>query len=117
MERNLLGLQAVEKRSSYVLKQFGSRRHQIRNAVLQSVNMEKRIIAHIHKFRLSTLGILAVENSLHTMTLCSRKLHIILIGKSIAKMRYTVNTVFHWRTISIKEQRRSAYRFYLGHRS
>ena len=91
MQRNLLGLQAVEEAAAYILKQYGGTRHEIRYAAAHTtVDVVERIAAHVHQFRLAVLGIGTVNNRLHAVARGSHELHIVLIGERVAEVRHAV---------------------------
>lgn len=108
MKRNLFGLQTVKEVASDVLQQYSSSRHQVWYTTFKLVYMIEWTAANIHKFRLALFCIRPVNNSTYTMLGCCYKLNIILVRKSITKVRHTINTVLNQRTVSIKEYGRLA---------
>ena len=112
MQRNLLGLQAVEEATAYILKQYGGTRHEIRYAAAHTtVDVVERIAAHVHQFRLAVLGIGTVNNRLHAVARGSHELHIVLIGERVAEVRHAVYAVLHGSAVGSEEARRAAKRF------
>ena len=106
MERNALDLQRVEISLANILKQHRGTWHKIRNAVVQLINIEIRVTAHIHQFALAVLSLFTVLHRTYSILIGSKKLHIILIGKGIAKMRDRENTMFHHLPLGIEKYRR-----------
>ena len=108
MQRNALDLQRIEIGTTNILEQHRGTRHQVRNAVVQLVDIKERIAAHIHQLALAVLRLQAVLYRFHAV-LCSRQnLHILLVGESIAEMRHREDTMLHLLAILVEEDRRLA---------
>ena len=60
MEGHTLDVEAIEKRLSDVLQQYGSTRHLIGYAGIEGIDMEIRIGTYINQFTLTRLSILTV---------------------------------------------------------
>ena len=106
MEWNALYLQRVEISLANILKQHRGTWHKIRNAVVQLIYIEIRVTAHIHQLALAVLSFITVLHRTHTKLIGSKKLHIVLVGKGVAKMRDREYTVFHHLSLGIEKYRR-----------
>ena len=89
--------------------------HQVRNTVVQLVDIKERIAAHIHQLALAVLRLQAVLYRFHTMLSSRQNLHILLVGESIAEMRHREDTMLHLPAILIEEDRRLAALFRIRH--
>ena len=108
MQRNALDLQRIEIGTTNILEQHRGTRHQVRNAVVQLVDIKERIAAHIHQLALAVLRLQTVLHRFHAV-LCSRQnLHILLVGESIAEMRHREDAMLHLLAILVEEDRRLA---------
>ena len=106
MQRNALDLQRIKIGTADILEQHRGARHQVRNTVVQLVDIKERIAAHIHQLALAVLRLQTVLHRFHTV-LCSRQnLHILLVGESIAEMRHREDTMLHLLAILVEEDRR-----------
>ena len=105
MQRNALDLQRIEISPADILEQHRSARHQVRNTVVQLVDIKERIAAHIHQLALAVLRLQAVLYRFHAMLCSCQNLHILLVRKSIAEMRHREDTVLHLLAILIEEDR------------
>ena len=115
MQRNALDLQRIKISPANILKQHRSARHQVRNTVVQLVDIKERIAAHIHQLALAVLRLQTVLYRFHTMLSSRQNLHILLVGESIAEMRHREDTVLHLPAILIEEDRRLAALFRIRH--
>ena len=95
MERNVFNLKTVEKGTANVLKQYRSIWHKVRNAIVETVNMEVGIGTNIHQFLHALLGILTVLDGGNAVFDGCFHLHVIHVGKGVLERRDTVNAVFY----------------------
>lgn len=96
-------LQAVEEAAPYVLKQHRGTRHEVGNAVAQLVYMEVHVAAHVDEFFHAVLRIGAVGYGFHTVFLCGRELHVVLVGKRVAEVWHAVYAVLGRRAVGVEE--------------
>ena len=106
MQRNALNLQRIEIGTADILEQHRGTRHQVRNTVVQLVDIKERIAAHIHQLALAVLRLQTVLYRFHTMLSSRQNLHILLVGESIAEMRYREDAMLHLLAILVEEDRR-----------
>ena len=111
MQRNALDLQRIKIGTADILEQHRGTRHQVRNAVVQLVDIKERIAAHIHQLTLAVLRLQTVLYRFHAVLSSRQNLHILLVGESIAEMRHREDTMLHLLAILIEEDRRLAALF------
>ena len=108
MQRNALNLQRIEIGTTNILEQHRGARHQVRNTVVQLVDIKERVAAHIHQLALAVLRLQTVLYRFHTMLSSRQNLHILLVGESIAEMRHREDAMLHLLAILVEEDRRLA---------
>ena len=108
MQRNALDLQRIEIGTADILEQHRGTRHQVRNTVVQLVDIKERVAAHIHQLALAVLRLQTVLYRFHTMLSSRQNLHILLVGESIAEMRHREDAMLHLLAILVEEDRRLA---------
>ena len=106
MQRNALDLQRIEIGAANILEQHRGTRHQVRNAVVQLVDIKERIAAHIHQLALAVLRLQTVLHRFHAVLSSRQNLHILLVGESIAEMRHREDAMLHLLAILVEEDRR-----------
>ncbi len=115
MQRNALDLQRIEISPADILEQHRGARHQVRNTVVQFVDIKERIAAHIHQLALAVLRLKTVLYRFHTMLSSRQNLHILLVRESIAEMRHREDAMLHLLAILIEEDRWLATLFRIRH--
>ena len=115
MQRNALNLQRIEIGTADILEQHRGTRHQVRNTVVQLVDIKERVAAHIHQLALAVLRLQTVLYRFHTMLSSRQNLHILLVGESIAEMRHREDAMLHLLAILVEEDRRLAALYRIRH--
>ena len=105
MQRNALDLQRIEIGTADILEQHRGARHQVRNTVVQLVDIKERIAAHIHQLALAVLRLQTVLYRFHAVLSSRQNLHILLVGESIAEMRHREDAMLHLLAILVEEDR------------
>lgn len=91
VERNALHIETIEEGLTDVLQQYGSTRHEVRDARIEGINMVIGIGTNVHELTLAHLGILAILDRTNAPLLGSNELYGIGIWERSGITRYGKN--------------------------